>query len=561
MTSRAARLVAWVRSRRARQAAFGAMIAAVAAVSLLPVWRGRFLPLLDEPNHAASVFVWLAIDEPWARLREFYEVRFAFAPYLLQYGLSYLFGLAAGAEAGHKIALSVYVIALPAAALLWCRRTRRSPWLAVLTFPLCYNYNWSFGFHPFDFGAATFLLAVVAFDAFLERPRLYLAALASTLAMLCYLGHPLPLLALYVSVPLLWLAHGARIKRGLASAGMLAPSAAIVAWLSFSHGMTPGAGDSGEHSLIEGDRASILELVQSFPDYVLDSVSGHGDRAVFWVITCVATAAAIGVIADRRLRHDDTRTPAVGWRAVLSGNRSALLGIAMIGLYAGLPMHLTHPFYWWLVGPRFAFLAMFFLLLAPDVPVRAARGWFHALMMPGVVAVLFLPVLLSNKYAEFNARAAPMVKMLGMTRPDANVLFLSMSPRGDPAVNVHAWNQGASWVQMIHGGYSPAGFVHSIEGFPYARTRELPAPAWDFAEGFDASTQAEPYDYILVRNQPVAIFGDTDPEFHLMALEGDFAMYERHARLPPSQETPLSHQPEEAEEEGEEEVVDDPPSW
>ena len=529
MTALREHLLARLRSQRGQFLAFWLMIAVLAAVSILPVWRGRFLPLLDEPNHAASVFVWLEIDNPAARLQEFYEVQPAFAPYLLQYGLSYLFGLLAGAEAGHKLALSVYVIALPAAALLWCKRTRRSPWLAVLTFPLAYNYSWSYGFHPFDFGAVAFLFAVVAFDAFLERPRLAMAAVAATLAMLCYLGHPLPLLALYVAVPVLWLSHGPRLKTALASVGMLAPSAAIVVYLSFTHGMAPGSASSGDQPFLDGERASLLELIESFPSFALDSVSGHGDVAVFWVIACVALAAAIGALLARRRSHQDSG----GWREVLRRNRSAWLGLAMIGLYVGLPMHLSRPFYWWLVGPRFVFLAVFFLLTAPEVPERSPSRWFHALMAPGLAAALFLPILVAHKYAEFNVRAAPLVKMVAMTRSDANILFLSMSPRGDPAVNVHAWNQGASWVQMMHGGYSPAGFVHSIGGFPYARVMELPSPPWDYAEIFDASTESWPYDYILVRNQPVAIFGDTDPEFHLMALEGEFALYERHARLEP----------------------------
>ncbi len=527
------RVEAWRASTWERRALWVVAVC-VAAAAVAPIWRGRFLPLLDEPNHLASVFVWLEYNEPWARLKEFYRIEFAFAPYLLQYGVSYLFGSVAGVEIGHKLALCTYVLSLPVAALMWCRRTGRSPWLALLTVPLAYNYNWSYGFHPYTFGVAAFLFAVVALDTFLERPRVGNAIAAALLPMVCYVGHPLPLLALYVTLPVLWLSHRPRWTILLYSGAMMLPSASIVAWLSFSHGYTPTSNSaSSSKPFIAGLRLPLSELARDLPTYALDSVSGNLDVAVFWVLAAAAIVAAAGSTLSRRLARTATTDRPAGWRGILLHYRSAWIGLAMLGLYVGLPIHLSRPFDWWLVGPRFAFVAAFFLFLAPAVPTRAPGRWFLIPMVPALAAVVFLPLLVSQKYADFNQRAAPMIRLVAMTRSDANILFLSMKPRGDPAVNVHAWNQGSSWVQVLHGGYSQSGFTHSIEGFPYGRTVQLPAPPWNAAEQFNPAVHAARYDYVLVRNQTVPVFPDNDPEFHLAAQEGAFALYERHARVEP----------------------------
>lgn len=510
----------------------------LAACSLTPIWRSRWLPLLDEPNHAASVFIWLKLDEPWARLQEFYGVRFALAPYLLHYAAAYLFGLAAGPEAGNKLALSLYVLALPIAALLLCRRTGRNGWLALLTFPLAYNYNWACGFHAHNFGVAAYLFAVLALDSFLLRPGFASGFTATLLAMVCYLGHPLPLLALYSSLPVLWLAHRTGFKRIVDTAAMMFPSFCIVLYLSVSHDLTPSSTKEGP--FIGGPRDGFQALLGDLPRYALDSVSGHVDTFVFMALLTVTLLVSAHCFW-RRVGRDpvDPSAPGglQGWRRVLFDYRLAWLCAAMLLLYFGLPTHLSRPFYWWLVSPRYAFVGIFFLLLIPPVPRRQPGALFGALMLPALTACALLPIHISQKYAEFNQRAAPMADLVGRTRPGSNILFLGMQPRGDPAVNVEVWREGASWVQMLHGGYSPAGFVHDIEGFPYLRKQELPAPSWSCAECFDIWEHGPAYDYILVRNELIPVIASNDPEFRLVAAQGEFRLYERFA--PPAAEPPF----------------------
>jgi hypothetical protein len=68
----AARAVRGARERWARadreERLFVVVFALCAVAALGPIWRVRFLPLLDQPNHISSVYIWHYFNDPAARL-------------------------------------------------------------------------------------------------------------------------------------------------------------------------------------------------------------------------------------------------------------------------------------------------------------------------------------------------------------------------------------------------------------------------------------------------------------------------------------------------------------
>jgi hypothetical protein len=511
----------WWRGADLEERLFAAVFGVLAVLALIPIWRARFLPLLDQPNHLSSAYIWHHYDDPAARLKEHYELNIRPVPYFAYYGLVHLFALAfaTSVEIANKIALSAYVLAIPVAGLLFAARTGRSPWLSLLTFPLAYSYSWAHGFNPFTIGVAALLLAICAVDAFLARPRASAGPGAGVLilTLACALSHPLALFGQNASAIALLAAIRPRWKTVLALGLLVLPGNLLFAWQLLRPQVSLAEGAIGQEQLYVGQHPPPWEMLRYLPAYTLDSVSGNADLTVFYVLfgTAILLLLTSFPKSNRSANSGD-------W---LRRWRGAAVLMAMLACYLIIPLHLTRPIEWWFVSGRFAPLVGFFLFLLPDGPIRGAR---LLLLLPALAAAAFYPVHVSQKYAGFNQRAEPFVEMVEEARPGAKILFLSLKPRGDEAVNVDAYHQFGCYIQITKGGYCATGWFKN--GFPYKLRSELPAPPWHRHELFNARDHAGPYDYVIVRNEnsKKPIFnGQENPEWGAVRREGAWTLYAR----------------------------------
>jgi hypothetical protein len=505
--------------------AFVAVYVILCAVALVPIWRSRFLPLLDEPNHLSTLYVWRHIHDPAARVGEFYQVAVEPLPYLLHYGIAYLSGFVVGVEAGNKVAVSLYILGLPAAGLLWCWRTGRSPWLSVLTFPLSFSYAYAHGFHAYNMGMVACLFGIIAVDAYLERPTVGRGVAATLLGIACYLGHWLPFLTFGMAVLVLWLAWRPNWRRVLATGAFLLPGLAFVVFMLVRPKESSWV--AGHGKFYEGVHLRFTEMLSRWPRYVLDTVKGDVDMGVLWTLVGV-TALLLGcgvIVRLVRARREGAAAILQRERPLLE-HRGLLLLVAMTVCYFVLPIHLVKPFDWWYMSGRFSTLICFFAFLLPATSLRGARA---LLVLPAVVAATILPLHLSAVYAGINRRAAPLVRMVAETRPGSNVLSLSMLQRRDLAVNVDHFNQLPALVQIMHGGYNPGSWDRPIT-FPYKLIKRLASPPWNNQEAFNPRLHAGPYDYVIVRNEKRRIFPPALREWRLVRREGDWTFYERVGR-------------------------------
>jgi hypothetical protein len=509
----------WWRRADFEERLFAVLFGIFAVLALLPIWRARFLPLLDQPNHLSSAYIWHHYDDPAARLKEHYDLNIRPVPYFAYYALIRVAAVAASVEVANKIVLSAYVLAIPIAGLLFAARTGRSLWLSLLTFPLAYSYSWAHGFQPFTIGVAALVLGIGAVDAFLDRPRPGAGAAVLILVLACALSHPLALLGLYASALALLAATRPRWRLALTLALLLLPGALLFAWQLFRPQVSLAEGAIDQEQLYVGQHPPPWQMLRNLPAYTLDSVSGHADLWVFYSVF----ASAILLLITGFLRP---------YRGAISGGRrgrGAAVFIAMLACYLVIPLHLTRPIEWWFVSGRFAPLVCFFLFLLPNGPIRGAR---LQLLLPALAAIAFYPIHISEKYAAFNRRAEPFVEMVEETRPATNILFLSMRPRGDEAVNIDAYHQFGCYIQVLRGGYCATGWFD--HGFPYKLRSELPAPPWHAHELFNAREHAGPYDYVIVRNESATkpIFdAQVSPEWRVVRKKGAWTMYAREITL------------------------------
>ena len=131
-----------------------ATIACAIAVALLasammaaPLWVGRFLPLLDLPQHLAITTVLLHHDDPAWQLAAYFEPqRGELTPYWAHYLALEWLGRVMPVDVAARVFLTLYVFALPWAAMALARALGRPPALGLLAIPLALNANLYYGF-------------------------------------------------------------------------------------------------------------------------------------------------------------------------------------------------------------------------------------------------------------------------------------------------------------------------------------------------------------------------------------------------------------------------------
>src|SRR5437868_15418342 len=107
----AGRLLAMVRA----EPLLALLVACGVVCVLAPVWIGRYVPLLDYPNHLSMVFVWFHLNNPAWNFAPFYTINLPPLPYWAHYGVVYALSYLVGPELGQKLFLSATLLGFPLA--------------------------------------------------------------------------------------------------------------------------------------------------------------------------------------------------------------------------------------------------------------------------------------------------------------------------------------------------------------------------------------------------------------------------------------------------------------
>ncbi len=487
------------------------VVSAVATV--MPIWIAKYLPLLDLPNHLTAVAVWHYHDDPAWDFKRFYDLNLVPLPYWAHYFTVHLLTyVTRSVETANKIFLTAYALALPAGAWALARRFGRSPWLSLFAFPLVWNFNLGDGFIAYCAGFAMVPLALVLVDSHCEKPTWGSAIAVTVVGSLIYFFHLLAYVLFLVCAGLVVLAPRRALSPRLLAVRALpvASCAAIGAWALHR------ANDMNFHRVTGVGRELIYdplaERLSQIPDRLINFLPGRVDELV--VIVAVVCWLALAITAARGRAEGDGHS----W-----GMELCLLGA--VALYLLAPRSMQRPFYWHMINGRFVVAIALFAALT----LRGAiGGWRRLWMAPVVAMTLAYCVALGGAFREFNRHAAGFDEVVAQIPRGKQVLTLILRPMGDATVNVSAFNQWPSYVQLRHGGYN---FYNFAEGFPLVYRVHLPAPAWSHAESFDWKAHAAPYDYFLTfregwefspMDKPLA-----DGKIRLVAHAGEWRLYEK----------------------------------
>jgi hypothetical protein len=503
--------------------AFGVL----AAATVLPIWIGRYLPLLDLPNHLSAIAVWHYLDDPRFDFFKYYYLNLKPLPYWAHYYSVHLLAYAFGVEIANKLFLTVYAIALPSGAAAFARRFGRSPWLALFVFPLVWNFNLAEGFVAYVAGMAALVLALVVVARYAARPSLRGAIALVAIGSSIYFFHLLAYMMFLVCAGLLVFTEDEAFnwRRVLARGAPVLGCALIGVWAYLNNrkmGFASLAGPS------EFNWDPLGDSMARVPPRLLNFLSAQRDEWV--VIVLVLAWLAIAVTAARANRErPPTRLRELGPEVCFA---AAALAALM------LPRSMQRPFNWYMLNGRYVPLVALFGALLIRGPVAGWRRW---LFVPVVAAGLFYAGDLSRMVVGFNRRVAGFDAIVAEIPPHKNTLTLVLPPLGDPDVNVNCFNQWPSYTQLRRGGYN---FYNFNYGFPLKYRSYLPSPSWNHTELFAWNLHSRGWDYFLTHNEgapaPFEIFPKLEKEgkVRLVDARGTWKLWQKIVDDPPPELPP-----------------------
>lgn len=495
----------------------------LAIATIVPIWIVEYLPLLDLPNHLAAITVWHYHDDPKWDFARFYDLNLVPLPYWAHYYTVHLLTyVTRSVELANRIFLSGYALAVPLGALAFARRFDRSPWLALFAFPLVWNFNLADGFIAYCAGFAVVPPALVVVDQHCERPTVAGALAVAAIGTLIYFFHLLAYALFLVCAGLLVFAQ----RRAFSPKLLLARGVPVLSCAGIGLWALSRANRMNFHRVTGAGRLLIYDPVcdrlTQLPERLLNVLPGNVDE---WLVVALALSwLALAVTAARTHAAGDEpprgRVHAWGVELCFAG---------ALALYLAAPRSMQRPFYWHMINGRFVVAMVLFAALSLRGPIA---GWRRLLLAPVVCMTLAYVGALEHAFVLFNQDAAGFDDVVAKIPRGKQVLTMILRPMGDAHVNVSAFNQFPSYVQIHHGGYN---FYNFADGFPLKYRVTLPAPPWSHTDQFAWSLHSWGWDYFLTFREgweyPSPLKDALAAgKVRLVAHEGEWRLYQKVAR-------------------------------
>src|SRR5579872_4470857 len=144
----------------------------LAAMLVLPIWIVAFPPLLDYPNHLARAFILTHLHDPQYSFQQYFRPDWGAYPYLGMDASMAVLARIFPIETAGRVFLSLWVLALPAAAWFFLRQAQPESEAAFLwSLLIAYNVFFLEGFLNFDLSIAVDLAALAFWLRWLREPN------------------------------------------------------------------------------------------------------------------------------------------------------------------------------------------------------------------------------------------------------------------------------------------------------------------------------------------------------------------------------------------------------
>ncbi len=484
---------------RRHRALFFAALGLLTALSALPFWLTRILPMQDYPHFLLFARAFGDCRLPGSPFHGAYTTGFPLSPLVLPIVLTRAIARVSSFEAAGRALWTLYAVGLPLSALYLLSVLRRDPWCVLLVFPLVISYWVIGGFFAFATGMPLLLLGLAAAVRWLEAPTRGRGAWLAAILAASFLWHALIFAQLALDFGLLWCLH--RAESGRARARALAPilPAALLfaAWVMAS---IQGHGPGRKPPLWP----PLLDNAARFFAYLGPLPQAAG--AAFLVLLVLAVGAATEAAPQPDARPAFRVKTPFTWLSIAAVLGYALLPSACFGVEG--------------INNRQPYIAALLFVFGWSLPRR--RG-ARALLLGAVGCASAIGLAhLAGRFAAFDRETAGASRLLDRVAP-GQTLFASLdraSTSSFPEKPLVALDLYAS----IRGGGLPnASFAgYDINLVRYVNDRNpmpgLSPGAWQGSAGLKR------FDYVLVR-APVSAAVERDRSLRLVATEEGFALF------------------------------------
>ena len=216
------------------------LFVAVVALSVAPLWIGRYLPMVDMPQHAAQIAALREMLSGNQMFTQLFEINW-FTPYLLGYLLLAALATVLPITVAAQLIVSASVVAMP---LLTGRLLRaagadeRWRWLAI---PCSFSFAFYWGFLNFLVAAPLALLFLIQTIRFVDTPTVKRGAMIALFAIFLFFSHVIVLGC--ASLMALGYVFGRSYRDGkrlvLLALPYTAPLPLIAIWLALAYDRAP----------------------------------------------------------------------------------------------------------------------------------------------------------------------------------------------------------------------------------------------------------------------------------------------------------------------------------
>ena len=493
-------------------------------VSVLPVWLPRFPPMVDLPQHAAQIALFLNLQDanfPFAHLFDTH----LFTPYLFGYSLIAVFTPWLGVVAASKLVISVALAVFPLATRYFLRAASADPYLAWFVFPALYGFSYQWGFINFIVAAPIGLLFLSLVWRQKRQTNLRSALLMTCMLYLLFFSHVL-ILALFGGIAAIyWWCSAERIKEFLHLAWPLAtPLPLLIAWVAVTQGhpmsKLPIEWDLSWFSTIDSYYVFMASWIT--PEQAgWGRVNGFIPRLLGVRPSIIMTIFGVMLFLLPLL---------AGYRMTTSRTRLIPLGVIVAVLLFSPSLFFGVAF----VFQRFTFLALPFFLLALDAPRVVTRRYQQLLGGLAPIIAFSWIALMANHALQFHKEAEGFDTILAKMVPGKRALSMIFE-RDDGHSIAPTFVHFAAWYSALKNGVTDPSFaITQVQPITY-RPDQRPTVRtqgfeW-FPQKFDWQYHAgRQYDYFVARapiDHGVFLFREATCSIELVAQAGHWWLYHR----------------------------------
>ena len=495
-----------VLSKRGRQvyyATWGLFTLAVLALVFIP----SYLPMVDLPQHAGQISIWLDWNDETLEYQEVYR-RGPLSPMLVGMASVYLLAHIVSIELAFKFVIAVAILGLPLVVRGLVKEVGGNPWWVFVSFPVGFGFSFKFGFVSFCLGIPLALFLVLLSLRYSEKPSLRRALGLFGVAVLLFATHAIAFGFGGLVSGLLILARSPTVASGIARATPLLLSLPVAGyWVASTLQTEPLASEP----VLFGYG---LHRVPHLATFVLGEIS----VGALFLAAALIGAPLLGSVRFSR----------VGWRWIL-------LGTSVIFFLAGPHVVFGTAFFY----HRFAAFLIPGLLLALDWEPRGEferSRWWRTALGPAVALVILAG--LAIQFDRFNEEVGDLDRVVAQVPRGSRLLYMPVQ-RASAVTYLPVFLHSGMWHQVRNGGV--AAFSFASFHMNQFRFRDDAGP--QVPVGFESNPRVfewrrhsgEQFDYFLVRSDEdrrVELFKNAVDRVKLVDRRQEWWLFERVSTSP-----------------------------